>query len=528
MTARTIPTTASTVALTALTPIAWGSTYAVTTELLPPDRPLFTALVRALPAGLALLAVARTLPRGAWVMRAFALGTLNIGIFFPCLFLAAYRLPGGVAAILGAAAPLFVIAAAPALLSERPSARKLLAGVLGLVGVALVVLRAGAHLDALGIAAGLAGAVSMAIGTVLAKRWGRPPGVGPAAVAGWQLTAGGLVLLPVALLGEGAPPALTGDGLVGYGYLVFLGTAAAYWLWFRGIGRLAATSVGFLILLSPVSAATIGWAVLGEALTPLQLLGMALTLGGTLLGQTHARTPHLPHPSHPPVRPVTSTEPCSEESIPMHITVFGAGGSVGSRVVTEALSRGHDVTAAVRDAARASALPAAVAVRVADAADPDAVAALGAECDVVIAATRPAAGDEPQLVATARALLDGVARSRTRLLLVGGAATLTVPETGGIVLDDPRLIQPPWRAIAEACVEQHAVCRADARADWSYASPPAMLEPGERTGSYRLGGDELVVDADGRSAISIEDFAVALIDEAEQPRHRRTRFTVAR
>jgi probable blue pigment (indigoidine) exporter len=279
------------VALTGLTPLAWGSTYAVTTEFLPPDRPLFTALMRALPAGLALLAVTRVLPRGVWVRRAAVLGVLNIGAFFPLLFLAAYRLPGGVAAVLGAVGPLFALAFAAMLLAERPTIRRLIAGFTGLLGVGLVVLRTDAHLDTAGLLAGLAGAASMAAGTVLTKRWGRPEGVGALALTGWQLTAGGLLLAPVALLIEGSPPALDGRAVTGYLYLGVIGTAAAYWLWFRGISRLPATSVAFLGLLSPLSAAVLGWAALGQALAPLQLLGMAIALSGTLLGQAHAKPP---------------------------------------------------------------------------------------------------------------------------------------------------------------------------------------------------------------------------------------------
>ncbi|WP_327047989.1 EamA family transporter [Microbispora sp. NBC_01189] len=234
------------------------------------------------------------LPRGEWIWRAAALGVLNIGAFFPFLFLAAYRLPGGVAAVLGAAGPLFALAFARALLSERPTGRKLLAGLAGLGGVGLVVLRADAGFDVVGVLAGIAGAASMSAGTVLTKRWGRPEGVGALALTGWQLTAGGLLLVPVALLIEGAPPALTTENILGYAYLGIVGTACAYWIWFRGISRLPATSVAFLALLSPVSATVIGWAALGQALTPIQLLGMALALAGTLLGQA---------PASPPVRP---------------------------------------------------------------------------------------------------------------------------------------------------------------------------------------------------------------------------------
>ncbi len=287
-------------ALTALAPLTWGSTYAVTTEFLPPGRPLFTAVMRVLPAGLALFAVTRVLPRGAWLWRSAVLGALNIGAFTPLLFLAAYRLPGGVAAVLAAVGPLFALAFAALLLAERPTPRGLLAGLTGLAGVALVVLRADARLDTVGVLAGLAGAALLSAGTVLTKRWGRPEGVGPLAFTAWQLTVGGLLLVPVALLAEGAPPALDGRAAGGYLYLGAIGTAAAYWLWFRGISRLPATSVAFLLLLSPLSAAVIGWAALGQALTPLQLLGMALALGGTLAGQRPARPrPRPPGPGTP-------------------------------------------------------------------------------------------------------------------------------------------------------------------------------------------------------------------------------------
>lgn len=291
--------TMGTLALTALTPIVWGSTYAVTTEFLPPDRPLFTALLRALPAGLVLLALTRVLPHGRWLGRAAVLGVLNIGAFFPLLFLAAYRLPGGVAGVLGAVAPMFALAFAAVLLAEAPTRRKVIAGVIGVFGVSLVVLRGTVELDLIGIVAGLVGAASMAAGTVLTKRWGRPDGVGPLALTGWQLTAGGLFIVPLALLIEGAPPALDRQAVGGYLYLGVIGTALTYWLWVRGISRLPATSVSFLALLSPVSAAVIGWIALGQALTALQVLGLGVALAATVFGQMPAKsmvakTGHVP------------------------------------------------------------------------------------------------------------------------------------------------------------------------------------------------------------------------------------------
>ncbi|WP_411105530.1 EamA family transporter [Streptomyces sp. cmx-4-9] len=275
----------TTVVLTALAPVSWGSTYAVATELLPPDRPLFTGAMRALPAGLLLVSLSRTLPRGAWWWKSAVLGTLNIGAFFPLLFLSAYRLPGGVAAVLGSAGPLFVVGLAALLLGERANLRTVLAAVVAAFGVGMVVLTAEARLDLPGVLAGVVSSASMAAGTVMAKRWGRPEGVGPLAVTGWQLTAGGLLIAPLALLVEGAPPALDGQALLGYGYLMLINTGIAYWLWFRGIGRLTATSVTLLGPLSPLTAAAIGWAALGQALSPVQLAGMALAFGATVAGQ---------------------------------------------------------------------------------------------------------------------------------------------------------------------------------------------------------------------------------------------------
>ncbi|MCT8997623.1 NAD(P)-dependent oxidoreductase [Chelativorans intermedius] len=210
----------------------------------------------------------------------------------------------------------------------------------------------------------------------------------------------------------------------------------------------------------------------------------------------------------------------------MRIVVFGAAGNVGRRVVAEALGRGHAVTAVVRDVARAADVPSGAVLRAGDASDAQQVAALSAGQELAISATRPAPGSEGDLVLTARALFAGLSRTGVRLLLVGGAASLVVPDTGGLVVDDPRYVPPAWRDIALACCEQLAVCRTQGDVDWAYLSPPALLEPGERTGRYRLGRDELLIGADGRSRISMEDFAVALIDEAERCSHRQARFTV--
>lgn len=278
-----------TVLVTAVTPAVWGTTYIVTTEMLPPDRPLLAALVRALPAGLLLVAVTRRLPQGSWWWRAFVLGFLNIGAFFALLFVAAYRLPGGIAATVGAVQPLVVILLSAVLLGQRMSLRTTLAGVAGVVGVGLLVLRGGAILDPLGIAAALGGALAMAAGTVLSKRWSSSAPV--LATTGWQLVAGGLVLLPLMWVVEGPPPgSFTATNALGFTYLSLVGTALAYVLWFRGVRALPATSVTFLTLLSPVVATVAGWLVLRQHLTVVQLLGALIVLAALVTAQTRTRS----------------------------------------------------------------------------------------------------------------------------------------------------------------------------------------------------------------------------------------------
>lgn len=262
--------------LTALAPVTWGTTYLVTTEWLPPDRPLLSGAIRALPAGLVALAIGRRLPHGAWWWRAAVLGTLNIGAFFALLFIAAYRLPGGVAATLNAVQPLIVAGLAFTLLGERPTRWRLGWGIAATIGVAVMVLRGQLAFDLPGILAGIAGTAAMAAGIVLTKRWGRP--VGALAFTGWQLTAGGLLLAPLALLVEGPPPVLSLSAIGGYAWLAIIGTLLAYALWFNGLGRLPVVALSFLSLLSPVVATVLGWLVLRQSLTLAQGLGFGLAL----------------------------------------------------------------------------------------------------------------------------------------------------------------------------------------------------------------------------------------------------------
>jgi len=191
--------------LTALAPIIWGSSYIVTTEMLPDGFPLTVALLRALPAGLILLLVVRQLPPAGWRARVFILGALNFAVFWSMLFVAAYRLPGGVAATLGAIQPLLVLFLARFALGSGITMLGVIAAISGLIGVAMLVLGPTSSLDPIGIAAALFGAASMAAGTVMTRKW-QPP-VSPLTFTAWQLTAGGILMIPVALILEpGFPP----------------------------------------------------------------------------------------------------------------------------------------------------------------------------------------------------------------------------------------------------------------------------------------------------------------------------------
>ncbi|EHK87637.1 hypothetical protein SZMC14600_09958 [Saccharomonospora azurea SZMC 14600] len=200
----------------------------------------------------------------------------------------------------------------------------------------------------------------------------------------------------------------------------------------------------------------------------------------------------------------------------MKLLVIGATGMAGSRVVGEALARGHEVTAVSRNGG--SMPPSVTAVR-ADVTDVGRMTSLFAAADTVVCAIRPRRGEEPS--ATTTALLDVAATTRTRVVVVAGAGPLRSPGRGDLlVVDDPRYVAPEWRAAAVTSVEQFRLCQAHP-ADCVYVSPAALLEPGVRTGHYRRGTDTLVVAPDGTSRISAEDLAAAVLDEIEQAGGRR-------
>lgn len=276
-------TNASDLLLTALAPAIWGSTYIITTEFLPNFSPTTVAMLRALPAGLLLFLIVRQLPTGIWWARVFILGALNFSIFLSMLFISAYRLPGGVAAMVGAIQPLLVVFLAYFILASPIRLSSILAALVGAAGVAVLVLTPAAALDPVVIIAGLVGACSMACGIVLSRKW-QPP-VSLLTSTAWQLTAGGLLLVPVVLVFEPAIPVPTVTNLLALAWLGLIGMALTYTLWLRGVMRLNSSAVAPLLLLSPVTAVLLGWLFLNQTLTVLQIVGVILVIGSIWLGQ---------------------------------------------------------------------------------------------------------------------------------------------------------------------------------------------------------------------------------------------------
>ncbi|MEH6444713.1 MAG: EamA family transporter [Oceanospirillaceae bacterium] len=273
---------------TALAPMIWGSSYIVTTEYLPQGYPLTLAVLRALPVGLLLLMLCRQLPSANWWLKIVILGALNFSIFWWLLFVSAYRLPGGVAATIGAIQPLMVLFLARGFLGSQIHIYAIAAAVSGIFGVALLLLTATIPLDEIGLLAGVGGAISMAFGTVLSKKWlseSKQNSVSSLTFTAWQLVAGGILLLPAAVILEPALPNLSSENIFGLIYLGLVGAGLTYLLWFRGLAKLSPNAIAPLGFLSPVTAVFLGWIVLEQSLSALQFLGAAIIFFSIWLSQ---------------------------------------------------------------------------------------------------------------------------------------------------------------------------------------------------------------------------------------------------
>jgi probable blue pigment (indigoidine) exporter len=258
--------------LTAIAPALWGTTYIVTTELLPADRPFIAAFLRLLPAGIILVMISRHLPQRSEWLRIIILAILNFAIFHVLLFVAAYRLPGGLAAVVGAIQPLMMMFLIWIFDNRKPAQLALAASIVGVFGMALLLLSPSSTWDLVGILAATMGAMLMTCGVFLARRWRTDMPL--LAFTGWQLLIAGVMLAPFAWLIDPPLLTLTTKNILGYGYLSLFGTILAYVLWFNGIAKLSPVAVSSLGLLSPTTAVIVGWLALGQSITGLALLGL--------------------------------------------------------------------------------------------------------------------------------------------------------------------------------------------------------------------------------------------------------------
>jgi uncharacterized protein len=205
----------------------------------------------------------------------------------------------------------------------------------------------------------------------------------------------------------------------------------------------------------------------------------------------------------------------------MHIVLYGASGKAGSRILKELLAHGHKVTAVVRKPAE---LPVEVTIKQDDLSNVDRIATVIAGADAVVSAYGPPPDNTDLLIGATTRLVDAVRKAGVpRLIVVGGAASLEVAP--GVTLLASGHVPEPWVAIATSHVKVLEMLLAS-DINWTYFSPAGFFEPGERTGKFRLGKDSLIMDAKGQSRISMEDYAIALVDELEKPMHERTRFTI--
>jgi probable blue pigment (indigoidine) exporter len=283
------------VLVTAIAPIAWGSTYFVTRHALPLDHPLWGALIRSLPAGLLVLLVVRRLPRGDWWWRSLVLGTLTVGGLNVLVYVAAQRLASSLAATIMSTSAAALLLLSWIVLRERPRLAAVIGASIGIAGVVVMLQPGGGEADGWGIVASIVAMLSSSLGFVLTRRWGAE--VPALTMTAWQLIAGSLVVAPFALAVEGPPPVLDALAVAGFAYVIVVATAIAYAAWFAGLARLPGSVVGVIGLLNPVTGVVLGVALAAEPFGGAQIVGLVLVLIGVVAGARSQR------PDAPATRP---------------------------------------------------------------------------------------------------------------------------------------------------------------------------------------------------------------------------------
>ena len=263
------------VVLAAIAPITWGLNYLFIKHFLPADNPLWGAALRALPAGLLLLVIARKLPRGDMWWKSAVLGMVNMAGFFILIYLSAQLLPSNIASSVMALTPVAFLFLAWPVSGEKPTLYKFGFAVLGIIGALMIIGGAQGHVNPWGIASSLLAVTVTAFGSLLNKRWtvGQPL----LATTAWQLVWGGLALTVVAAVAEPFPT-ITGHNLIGYVYTSFIATGLAYVCWFGALARVPASTVGVIGLLNPVAGVLGGTLIAHESLGFAQLAGIVIVL----------------------------------------------------------------------------------------------------------------------------------------------------------------------------------------------------------------------------------------------------------
>jgi putative NADH-flavin reductase len=205
------------------------------------------------------------------------------------------------------------------------------------------------------------------------------------------------------------------------------------------------------------------------------------------------------------------------------VVLYGATGKAGSVILKELIDRGHTVAAAARAPEKVQKLKNVTAVQD-DLSNPAKTAGIVKDADAIVSAYGPPPDDTSQIIGATDRLVKGVQQAGgPRLIVVGGAASLFVAP--GVTVRESGHLPKEWIPIADAHIQVLRNLK-QSSIDWTYFSPAGFFEPGERTGKFRLGKDDLITDAQGNSRISFEDYAIALVDELENPQHRRDRFTI--
>lgn len=262
-------------AITAVAPITWGANYVVTRQLLPADALLWGSALRALPAGLVLLPLARALPHGKQWWQSAVLSVLNVSGFFALVYASAQLLPSSIASSVMALSPLALTLLAWPLIGQRPTVRAVSGAVVGAAALVLVLGATVGEIDPLGVLAAFAALTFSSVGALLGTRWAA--GTPVLASTAWQLTLGGLLLAVVAAIG-GPPPALDVRSGLGFAFTSLVATALAYLCWFGGLRRLPAAQVGALGMLNPLTGILLGTLAVGERLTAVQWAGIVVVL----------------------------------------------------------------------------------------------------------------------------------------------------------------------------------------------------------------------------------------------------------